>query len=415
MFHRVGKAAYKEGIGNIVELCKMLGNPQEKFKSVHIAGTNGKGSSSHYLAAIFQTAGYKTGLFTSPHLKDFRERIRINGQMIPEQEVIDFVAWMQKEAMHLQPSFFEMNVALAFHYFAKEKVDIAIIETGLGGRLDSTNILQPELSLITNIGLEHTDLLGDTIEKIAVEKAGIIKKDTPVVIGQWQSEIADDFIQKALKEKASIYFASKEISIKNPTQVVHENQLLLYGSVEFEWSNFEFISELPGIYQINNLPGVIKAVQILANKGWKLSIENIQEGLKNVISLTGIMGRWQKLCDEPLVFCDTGHNVDGIKEVLKQIQLLSFDQLHMVWGMVGDKDIDGILKQLPENAIYYFCKPNIERGLSPTLLKEKAEKYALKGMVFESVNEAYQAALKKAIPTDLIFIGGSTFVVAEII
>lgn len=415
MFHRVGKAAYKEGIGNIVELCSMLDNPHKQFKSVHIAGTNGKGSTSHYLAAIFQTAGYKTGLFTSPHLKDFRERIKINGEMIAEQEVIDFVDWMQKKAMHLQPSFFEMNVALAFHYFAKENVDIAIIETGLGGRLDSTNIIHPELSLITNIGYDHMDLLGNTLEKIAAEKAGIIKAETPVVISQWQAETANVFLKKALDENASIYFASKEITIKNVRQEFHESRLKLCGAVEFHWSDFEFISELAGIYQKNNLPGVIKAVELLAKQGWELSIENIMDGIKKVVTLTGIKGRWQQLGASPLVFCDTGHNVDGIQEVLNQLKQITFNRLHIVFGMVGDKDTKGILQLLPNQASYYFCKPAIERGLDAELLKAYAAQFSLFGETYHSVGEAYTTALKKALPNDLIFIGGSTFVVAEVV
>jgi len=415
MFHRVGKAAYKEGIGNIVELCNMLDNPHKRFKSVHIAGTNGKGSTSHYLAAILQTAGYKTGLFTSPHLKDFRERIKINGEMIAEQEVIDFVGWMQKKAMHLQPSFFEMNVALAFHYFAKENVDIAIIETGLGGRLDSTNIIHPELSLITNIGFDHMDLLGNTLEKIATEKAGIIKTETPVVISQWQAETANVFIQKALEKNASIYFASKEIIINNARQVFQESRLKLCGAVEFYWSDFEFTSELAGMYQKNNLPGVIKAAELLKDQGWEIGLQDIMEGIAKVVTLTGIKGRWQQLGESPLVFCDTGHNVDGIQEVLKQILQLTFNKLHIVFGMVGDKDIKGVLQLLPNDASYYFCKPAIERGLDAELLKAYAAQFSLYGETYNSVGDAYKTALNNALPNDLIFIGGSTFVVAEVV
>ena len=410
MFTRVGASAYKKDLHNTLALCNALHNPERKFKSVHIGGTNGKGSSSHMLAAILQTAGYKTGLYTSPHLRDFRERIRINGQMIPEQEVINFVNSHQALFEEINPSFFEATVGLAFDYFAKQGVDIAIIEVGLGGRLDSTNVINPLLSLITNIGLDHQDILGTTLREIASEKAGIIKTTTPIIIGEKQAEIADVFENKAIEANAKILFASDCWTI-----TPKETAPLLVVNAHSSKQNLELVLDLRGSYQVKNLAGVLTAVDELREQGFKISEENLKTALKQVSSLTGLQGRWQTLQQEPLVICDTGHNEDGIKEVLKNIANTPHQNLHMVWGMVKDKDIAKILALLPKDAIYYFCQPNIPRGKPTEELAQEAQKYQLKGQAYTSVAEAYQQALSHAKPNDLVFVGGSTFVVAEVL
>jgi dihydrofolate synthase/folylpolyglutamate synthase len=410
MFTRVGASAYKKDLHNTLALCKALHNPEHTFKSVHIGGTNGKGSSSHMLAAILQTAGYKTGLYTSPHLTDFRERIRINGQMIPEQEVVNFVNSHQALFEEINPSFFEATVGLAFDYFAKQKVDIAIIEVGLGGRLDSTNIIHPLLSLITNIGLDHQDILGSTLREIAGEKAGIIKSSTPIIIGEKQTEIADVFENKAKEANAKIIFASDCWTI-----IPKETAPLLVVQAQSTEHNIELALDLRGSYQVKNLAGVLSAVDELKTQGFKISEENLKTALKQVISLTGLQGRWQTLQQEPLVICDTGHNEDGIKEVLKNIANTPHHKLHLVWGMVKDKDAAKILALLPKEATYYFCQPNIPRGKPAEELAQEAKEYQLKGQTYTSVAEAYQQALSHAKPNDLVFVGGSTFVVAEVL
>ena len=410
MFTRVGASAYKKDLHNTLALCNALHHPEHKFKSVHIGGTNGKGSSSHMLAAILQTAGYKTGLYTSPHLRDFRERIRINGQMIPEQEVINFVNSHQALFEEINPSFFEATVGLAFDYFAKQQVDIAIIEVGLGGRLDSTNVINPLLSLITNIGLDHQDILGTTLREIASEKAGIIKTTTPIIIGEKQAEIADVFENKAIEANAKILFASECWTI-----TPKETAPLLVVNALSSKQNLELTLDLRGSYQVKNLAGVLTAVDELREQGFKISEENLKTALKQVSSLTGLQGRWQTLQQHPLVFCDTGHNEDGIKEVLKNIANTPHQNLHMVWGMVKDKDVAKILELLPKEATYYFCQPNIPRGKPTEELAQEAQKYQLKGQAYASVAEAYQQALSHAQPNDLVFIGGSTFVVAEVL
>ena len=410
MFTRVGASAYKKDLHNTLALCNALHNPERKFKSVHIGGTNGKGSSSHMLAAILQTAGYKTGLYTSPHLRDFRERIRINGQMIPEQEVINFVNSHQALFEEINPSFFEATVGLAFDYFAKQGVDIAIIEVGLGGRLDSTNVINPLLSLITNIGLDHQDILGNTLEEIAKEKAGIIKSSTPIIVGEKQAEIADVFENKAIEANAKILFASECWTI-----TPKETAPLLVVNALSSKQNLELTLDLRGSYQVKNLAGVLTAVDELREQGFKISEENLKTALKQVSSLTGLQGRWQTLQQEPLVICDTGHNEDGIKEVLKNITNTPHQNLHMVWGMVKDKDVTKILELLPKKANYYFCQPNIPRGKPTEELAQEAQKYQLKGQAYTSVAEAYQQALSHAKPNDLVFVGGSTFVVAEVL
>ncbi len=410
MFTRVGASAYKKDLHNTLALCKALKNPEHRFKSVHIGGTNGKGSSSHMLAAILQTAGYKTGLYTSPHLLDFRERIRINGQMIPEQEVVNFVNSHQALFEEINPSFFEATVGLAFDYFAKQEVDIAIIEVGLGGRLDSTNVINPLLSLITNIGLDHQDILGSTLREIAGEKAGIIKSSTPIIIGERQAEIADAFENKAKEANAKILFASDCWTI-----TPKETAPLLVVHAQSTKQNLELALDLRGSYQVKNLPGVLSAVDELKTQGFKITEQHLKTALKQVISLTGLQGRWQTLQQEPLVICDTGHNEDGVKEVLKNIANTPHQNLHMVWGMVKDKDIAKILALLPKEATYYFCQPNIPRGKPTEELTQEAQKYQLNGQAYASVAKAYQQALSHAKPTDLVFVGGSTFVVAEVL
>ena len=387
IYQRSGAAAYKADIGNIVEACKRLNNPHQQFKSIHIAGTNGKGSTSHMLASILQEAGYTTGLYTSPHLKDFRERIRINGNKIPKVQVVQFVSNNHHSFNEIGMSFFEMTVAMAFNYFADEKVDIAIIETGLGGRLDSTNILSPELCVITNIGLDHTAFLGDTIEQIALEKAGIIKKNTAVIIGRKQTETKTVFQEKAKAENALLYYATP----------------------------FNYSSGLKGNYQEENINTCVSSICKLQEKGWSISEEHIENGLKKVVVNTGILGRWQTIEHNPLTICDTGHNEDGIQNILTQIRQTPHEQLHIVWGTVNDKKIEKILALLPKDAIYYFCESNIPRALPKEILLTLAKQHNLKGQHYSSVKVALSSAQKNAHAKDLIFVGGSTFVVAEVL
>jgi dihydrofolate synthase/folylpolyglutamate synthase len=410
MFTRVGASAYKKDLHNTLALCNALHHPEQKFKSVHIGGTNGKGSSSHMLAAILQTAGYKTGLYTSPHLRDFRERIRINGQMIPEQEVINFVNSHQALFEEINPSFFEATVGLAFDYFAKQEVDIAIIEVGLGGRLDSTNVINPLLSLISNIGLDHQDILGNTLEEIAQEKAGIIKINTPIIIGEKQAGIAQIFEKKANEANTKILFAPDCWTI-----TTKETAPLLVVNAQSSKQNLELALDLRGSYQVKNLAGVLTAVDELREQGFKISEEHLKTALKQVTSLTGLQGRWQTIQKTPLVICDTGHNEDGIKEVLKNIANTPHQNLHLVWGMVRDKDVTKILALLSKEAKYYFCQPNIPRGKPAEELAQEAQQYELIGQAYASVAEAYQQALNHAKPNDLVIVGGSTFVVAEVL
>jgi dihydrofolate synthase/folylpolyglutamate synthase len=406
MFQRIGAAAYKDDLTNTIALCKALGQPERKFKSIHIAGTNGKGSSSHMLAAILQTAGYKTGLYTSPHLKEFTERIKINGEDVSHSFVIDFVSRMKPVLEEIKPSFFETTVVMAFDYFAQQNVDVAVIEVGLGGRLDSTNVILPEVSLITNISWDHANLLGETLQKIAAEKAGIIKPGIPVVISEYQPEVATVFNEKATNEKSPITFASANSQIKNMGDGHYE---VLIDSIKETYQ-----LQLKGDYQQMNLAGVLATISELRKKGFNISQRNISEGLQNTIKLTQLKGRWQKLGDHPLVVCDTGHNEAGIREVLKQISRQKYTTLHLVWGMVSDKDPGRVLALLPKNALYYFCQAKIPRAMSATQLKENAKMYQLEGEVIEDVNLAIDRAKKNASAEDMIFIGGSTFVVAEI-
>lgn len=384
MYQRAGEAAYKKDIGNIIEACTILDNPHKKFKSIHIAGTNGKGSTAHIISSILQEEGYTVGLYTSPHLKDFRERIRINGIMISENDVINFVSKNKKQFEKIKMSFFEYTVALAFNHFANN-VDIAIIETGLGGRLDSTNIINPEVSIITNIGYDHINLLGNTLEKIAFEKAGIIKQSVPIVIGRTQKETKNIFLETAAKKGAPISFSKK-----------------------YNYTT----KSLKGNYQTENINTAISALKIL---DWKVSEENIIKGLDNIFTNTGIRGRWEQLENEPLTICDTGHNKDGISNIIRQIEKINYRKLHFVFGSVNDKDLDEILRILPKDASYYFCHAQINRALNSDILKRQALNHKLRGNSFTTVSNAYKAALKSAEKEDLIFIGGSTFVVAEVL
>ena len=413
MYQKIGASAYKPDLGNIKELLDFLGNPQNSFKTVHVAGTNGKGTVSHTLASIFQECGYKTGLYTSPHLRDFRERIRINGQMIDEQSVIDFIGSNKEKFEEMQLSFFEMATGMAFDYFAKEKVDIAIIEVGLGGRVDSTNVINPELSIITNISLDHVNMLGNTLAEIAVEKAGIIKPNTPVVIGETQPETKDVFIKKAQECKAPIFFADQIVDCdKIHIESLDYQKFDIWKDNELYIEAVEF--PLLGYYQKKNLATVICAVEQLKAK-FNIEKKDVINGLEFVVKNTNLMGRWQILSRQPLVIADTGHNVGGIKEIVMQLSDMMFRKLHFVLGCVNDKDIDGILHLLPHYADYYFCKADIPRGLDANILADKALEAGLRGKVYESVQQAYNSALNNAHFDDVVFIGGSNFTVAEVI
>jgi len=419
MFHRVGPAAYKADLSNILKLTSYLGNPHLKFKSIHIAGTNGKGSVSHMLASVFHEAGYKTGLCTSPHLKDFRERIRVNGEMIEKDYITRFVNDHKDFLEEVKPSFFEMTIALTFDYFASQKVDIAIIETGLGGRLDSTNVITPELSVITNIGYDHMNLLGNTLEEIAFEKAGIIKDGTPVVLGKTLGHLHPLFIQVASSKSAQIVFSEDHLGVANHNLVRERSGPLLWIRLEnvANGNATEILSPLTGSYQIENIVTVITAIDVVNSFGqFKISEEKIKAGIRNVIKNTGFQGRWQVLNKVPLTICDTGHNEDGIRVVLKNIYNTPHNHLHFVIGMVNDKDVRKMLGLLPTSkTTYYFCKPDVPRGLNADELASIAKNYGLGGDVYESVRDAYETAMGNAKEDDLVFIGGSTFVVAEVV
>ena len=391
MFHRVGPAAYKPGLDNTWALLELVGNPQEGLKTVHIAGTNGKGSTSHMIAAALQLAGYKTGLYTSPHLKDFRERIRINGAMISEDAVAEFVNQYHDAWQSIQPSFFEITVAMCFWYFKRAGIDIAVIETGLGGRLDSTNVIVPEVSIITNIGYDHMNLLGDTIEKIAAEKAGIIKSQRPVIIGAMREEARRVILETATRMEAPIVDATTVSASIIPD------------------------GALKGLYQQENRATAFMALRTLAALGWEVSEEHIAQGFERVVELTGLLGRWQKLNDKPLAIADVAHNEDGISIVLRQIFETPHKRLHFVLGLVGDKDVSRVLKLLPQQAMYYFCKADIPRGLDAELLKQQASEFQLMGESYSSVKQAYETACAAANDEDLVFVGGSVFTVAEVL
>lgn len=401
-FQRVGAAAYKADLHNTVALLKALSNPEKKFRSIHIAGTNGKGSSSHMLASILQEAGMKTGLYTSPHLKSFTERIKVNGQDVEEQFVVDFVNKIEATIEKIKPSFFEITTAMAFDYFASKEVEMAVIEVGLGGRLDSTNVIKPDISLITNISFDHKDLLGDTLEKIAAEKAGIIKDKVPVVVSEMQPGISKVFIDKAKQTGSRIFFADKSVLV-----TLDDDVLTVKGSELFQMEEFP----LRGIYQQKNVAGVLKVIELLPDIIKRNAIVN---GLKNVVKNTGLKGRWQTIGTEPLTICDTGHNEAGIAMVLEQIKREKFEKLFIVIGMVKDKDISGVLKLLPQSATYIFCKAKIPRAMPANELARMASSFGLNGSVVAGVNQAISEARSSASKNDLVFVGGSTFVVAEI-
>lgn len=410
MFSRVGAAAYKPDLTNTIKLCEALGNPQQKFKSIHVAGTNGKGSTSHMLASILQTAGFKTGLYTSPHLVDFRERIKIDGVYCSKEFVVEFTEKIKPLIATIQPSFFEITVAMAFSYFAEQKVDIAVIEVGLGGRLDSTNIITPEVSIITNIGLDHTQFLGDTIPQIAGEKAGIIKKDVPCIVSEYTEETKPVFDAAAIH--TSLAYGSELYSVLN-TKYAHD-----YLGVQVLNKKTEDVQtyqlDLNGSYQAKNVQGVLGAIGILQTKGWQISNQHILDGLSHVKKNTGLYGRWQMIGTNPTTVVDVAHNVAGIQTLLAQIKLVNHQQLHIVFGMVKDKDIDSVLALLPTQATYYFTQAQIERAIDANELQQKAGQHGLTGNVFAHVNEAISAAQKQAQVKDLIVVCGSVFLVGEI-
>lgn len=412
MYSRTGAAAYKKDITNTVKLCAFLGDPQARLKSVHIAGTNGKGSTSHMLASIFMMAGYKTGLYTSPHLKDFRERIKVDGEMIPEDNVTEFVERIRPVIREIEPSFFEITVGMAFDYFVKQQVDIAIIEVGLGGRLDSTNILTPELSIITNISWDHMDILGDSLEKIAIEKAGIIKSGVPVVVGEHNKATYYIFEKKAREEKAILTFADKKRYVGNWN---FEHNLLVAEVTRSHTDEKTFYSlDLGGIYQVRNLLTVLEAVAALRQQGWDLAEPHVINGLRQVKKLTGLHGRWEIIHEHPLIILDVAHNEEGIKAVTDQLESTTYHHLLIVLGIVKDKEIDHVLNLLPKTATYFFTRAQIPRALPEDQLLNKARAAGLHGHHFPDVNTALKTAVSHADKDDLILVCGSVFVVGEV-
>ena len=412
MFHRIGKAAYKADLDNTLALCAHLGNPERQFKSVHVAGTNGKGSSSHLLAAALQSAGYRTGLYTSPHLKSFTERIRIDGREIEREAVVDFVARYGDAIERIMPSFFEMTVGMAFDYFARQQVDIAVIEVGLGGRLDSTNVITPLASLITNISYDHQDILGNTLPEIAAEKAGIIKPAVPAVVGERQEEVAAVFREKAARAGAPVYFAADRY------RVVDRGIRAMRRVVDVWEGDSLYLTDLScqllGDYQLRNIPGVLQTLQLLGPAGFPVQPGHIRAAFAAVTDLTGLKGRWQVLGDNPLTICDTGHNEGGIRALVEQLAHQPHRTLHFVFGTVKDKDLSLVFPLLPRDALYYFCQADIPRAYPAAELREAAGRYGLQGLAVENVNDAIRQARGQATPDDLIFIAGSTFIVAEI-
>ncbi|MCF2594258.1 bifunctional folylpolyglutamate synthase/dihydrofolate synthase [Bacteroides caecigallinarum] len=409
LFQNVGKAAYKEGLDNTLKLDAFFEHPHKKFKTIHIAGTNGKGSCSHTIAAILQSAGYKTGLYTSPHLVDFSERIRVNGNPIEKDFVVKFVEENKHFFEPLHPSFFELTTSMAFLYFAHKEVDVAVIEVGLGGRLDCTNVIHPDLSIITNISFDHTQFLGHTLSAIASEKAGIIKENTPVIIGEYNSETREVFENKARQMNANIIFAEDSKLI---TEAVHTDD----GHFIYQSSLINNLyGELCGNYQLKNTNTILNSIIRLKDLGYKINEQNIREGFKNVCQLTGLMGRWQKLEDNPTIICDTGHNIGGIGYITEQLSKMKYDKLHIVIGMVNDKDINGVISLLPENAVYYFTQASVKRALPAEEIKKIGNSHGLKGEAYKNVKEALYAAKQNASEKDMIFVGGSTFIVADLI
>lgn len=409
LFQNIGQGAYKEGLSNTHLLDAHFGHPHQSYKTIHVAGTNGKGSCSHTLAAILQAAGYKVGLYTSPHLVDFRERIRVNGEMISEQRVIDFVEKERVFFEPLYPSFFELTTALAFLYFKEQKVDVAVIEVGLGGRLDCTNIIQPELSLITNISFDHTQFLGHTLPEIASEKAGIIKTGIPVVIGETNGhpDVKKVFLDKSLEVNTPIVFAEELDEVQNESY--SDDGKRLYETAHYG----RLTGELGGDCQSNNTATILAAVCMLQKRGFTISTSDIREGFAHVCEMTGLMGRWQRISERPLTICDTGHNVGGLQYIARQLQRIPCRRLHMVIGMVGDKDVQGSLSLLPQNATYYFTQASVKRAMPAHDIWELGQNLGLKGLFYENIMQAYQAACDNAADDDLIFVGGSSFVVAD--
>ena len=417
MYHRIGQAAYKADITNTVSLMSHLGNPERKFQSIHVAGTNGKGSVSHMLCSILMQAGYRVGLYTSPHLVDFRERIRINGEMIPEEDVVAFVEQHRVFMEGLQLSFFEMTVGLAFDYFARQQVDIAVIEVGMGGRLDSTNVITPLLSVITNIGLDHTQFLGDTLDKIAAEKAGIIKDGVPVVIGQTQPETRPVFLAKAGEMHATIFFADQHYTIvEMPHASTLENNDLHFQVLK-DFSPLiphPYTSPLSGSYQLKNLATLFQVVELLPSVGFPVSDENVRQGIAHVVQDTGLHGRWEKIGESPLTICETAHNADGVEAMLLKLASLPYRRLHLIYGCVNDKDFRHILQMLPrENTTFYYSQPSVPRALPVAQLAEAAASLGMAGNSFPDVHQAIAAARQSADPADLVLVTGSIFLVAD--
>ena len=412
MFSRVGTEAFKKDLTNIKILCEQLGDPHLKFKSIHVAGTNGKGSVSHMLAAIFQTAGYKSGLYTSPHLKDFRERIKINGKMVPEEFVVDFVERIRPVIEKIEPSFFEITVAMAFEYFAQQKVDIAVVEVGLGGRLDSTNILIPEFSVITNIGLDHMNMLGDSVEKIAFEKAGIIKQNVPVVIGEASSGILEIFKKIASEKQAPISIASEN---KQVTEWKWEkNELIVEVATKHKTDRQVYHLDLIGLYQTKNILTVLETISQLQQKGWLIKETSIKKALQHAKKMTGLHGRWEFIHRQPTIVLDVAHNEDGIRQVVKQIEIMDPNDLHIIIGLVKDKEVDAIFELLPDRATYYFTEAHIPRAQNAEILQHKASAFGLKGKIYQDVNSALYDAMGTARREDLILVCGSVFLIAEV-
>jgi dihydrofolate synthase/folylpolyglutamate synthase len=412
MFSRIGAAAFKKDLTNTLALCEYLGDPQHKIKTIHIAGTNGKGSVSHMLAAILQAAGYKTGLYTSPHLKDFRERIKVNGEMVAQQFIIDFTGNIIPVIEKIEPSFFEITVAMAFDYFEKEKTDIAVIETGLGGRYDSTNVILPELSVITNIGWDHMNILGDSLEKIAFEKAGIIKNKIPVVIGETLPETKKIFEKVAAEKKAPLIIASEKRTALNWQWQKHE--LVVETAETHHTDHGRYHLELAGIYQVKNLLTVLEACSQLQQQGWNISEGNIQKGLRETKKITGLHGRWEVMQNDPMVVLDVAHNEDGVRMLMEQVEVTDHDHLHIILGMVKDKEVDKVLALFPKMARYYFTQADIPRALQADILQRKGAVLGLEGKTFGNVNEAISEALSHAHKKDMILVCGSVFLVGEV-
>ena len=412
MFSRIGAAAFKKDLTNTITLCKHLGDPHQKFKSIHVAGTNGKGSVSHMLAAILQTAGYKIGLYTSPHLKDFRERIKINGEEVKEEFVIAFTDNMKPLIEEIEPSFFEITVAMAFAYFAKQKVDIAVIEVGLGGRFDSTNIITPGLSVITNIGWDHMNILGDTLEKIAFEKAGIIKQNTPVVIGEFLPETKTVFEKIATEKDATIYYAKENRNVLSWEWKKHE--LIVEVEEKGKTDHKKYQLDLPGLYQSKNLLTVLESCSVLKELNYDLNETDIRNGLQKTKKLTGLHGRWEIIHDHPIIILDVGHNEDGIKQITQQLELTTYHELHIIIGLVKDKEVEKVLSLLPHAAQYYFTRAQIPRALPADVLKAKAAEQNLNGESYPDVNTALKTAIARSHKDDLILVCGSVFLVGEV-